>query len=167
MGAEVSGIKAGHLGIYMRTGDAAAASGGAHTGGADTGGGVTQGFERMARAGGIDPAAWSNRELFVPSFEVKQVASATGAGDSSIAGVLAAIIRGEGPEQALRIGSASGASACMTYDPTGKLEDYDKLSAAIDAGWRVNEAPGFAEAGFHFNEGAGVWIGPSDREHKA
>jgi sugar/nucleoside kinase (ribokinase family) len=154
MGATVSGIKAGHLGIYMRTGSVS---------GGDAVFGPVSGGDAIG-ASGIDPAAWSNRELFVPSFAVQRVASATGAGDSSIAGILAALMRGEGPERALRMGSASGASACMSYDPTGKLGHYDELAASVDAGWDVNDVPGLEEAGFRFDDGSGVWVGPSDGE---
>ena len=159
MGSGVFGIKAGHLGIYMRT-----ASSPESPAGTDEGGAAREVLERMARAGGIDPEVWLGRELFAPSFVVEKIASATGAGDASIAGILAGIIRGEGPERALQIGAATGASACMSYDAVGGLRDYDNLARAIDEGWNVNAPRGFDGSNFRLDTSTGVWIGPADRQ---
>ncbi|MFO8062997.1 MAG: hypothetical protein R6V29_00005, partial [Spirochaetia bacterium] len=81
-----------------------------------------------------------------------------------IAGILAAIIRGEAPERALQIGSATGASACMSYDATGGLGDYDSLVKSIDAGWRANTTRVFDGSEFRFDETSGVWRGPDDEQ---
>ena len=37
-----------------------------------------------------DPAGWADREIFAPAYQVDRVVSATGAGDSAVAGLLAA-----------------------------------------------------------------------------
>src|SRR5262249_30990426 len=73
MGAVVAGFKLGHLGIYMRTADAA------H-------------FDRLSRLP-VNIPAWANVSLWIPAFQV-DVAGTTGAGDSAYAGFMAALLRG-------------------------------------------------------------------------
>jgi sugar/nucleoside kinase (ribokinase family) len=158
LGAEISGIKAGHLGIYMRT-DAL---------GRDDGdaGNTEKDFARLEHAGGIRPREWADRELFVPSFTLDELLSATGAGDASIAGVLAGVIRGLGPKRALQIGAGAGASACRSYGATEGLMDYEQLTNAIEGGWKANDVPGLEAAGFRFDTASGVWVGPADTEYE-
>ena len=50
-----------------------------------------------------DPAAWADRELWAPCFQV-EVVGTTGAGDATIAGFLCAFLRGRAPSSRLRLG---------------------------------------------------------------
>ncbi|MFP4162504.1 MAG: carbohydrate kinase family protein [Chitinispirillaceae bacterium] len=78
---------------------------------------------------------WSNRELFCPSFKVDRVVSATGAGDSAIAGFLMSVMKGEPPEFALRTAAAVGArsvKAADSFSAVGCFEDVQKFSQTAD-----------------------------------
>lgn len=52
-------------------------------------------------------------EVHVPTAPVA-VVSAVGAGDSTLAGILAGLVEGRSPADALRLGMAAGAAACLT-----------------------------------------------------
>ena len=69
MGAGVVGLKVGDQGFYLRTGP----NGAPYLGGSE----------------------WESRELWSPCFRPERVVGATGAGDCTIAGFIAAILRGQ------------------------------------------------------------------------
>ena len=110
-GVAVAGIKCGVDGFYLATGSA----------------------ERIAAAGrgAPDPKTWSDRELFSESYELEEIASATGAGDASIAGFLAACLAGETPEDALSFGCAAGGATTMVYDTGSGITGYGELKKAF------------------------------------
>lgn len=85
MGCAVAGIKLGADGLYLRS--------------------SSDSFR--IRAAGLD-AAWVGREVLAPTFVV-DVRGTTGAGDTTIAGLLSAVVRGGGPEAACDIATATGA----------------------------------------------------------
>ncbi|KKK83881.1 hypothetical protein LCGC14_2788940, partial [marine sediment metagenome] len=74
MGAAVVMIKCGRHGLYVRS--------------------ATAGRIRSAGRGAGDPAGWADMEHFRPAYQVDGVASATGAGDSAVAGFLAGMLHG-------------------------------------------------------------------------
>ena len=55
---------------------------------------------------GLSAGEWLGRELLAPCFRPAAVAGTTGAGDATIAGLLAALLRGDGPA-----GAATAATA--------------------------------------------------------
>jgi sugar/nucleoside kinase (ribokinase family) len=140
MGAAVAGLKLGDQGLYLRT---------------------TPDAERLAHVGQLGLGAkWLGRELLAPAFQV-DVAGTTGAGDCAIAGFLAALLRGLGPEAALI--AAAGAGACNVEAPDGisGVPTWDALQARIEAGWR--QAPlRVPLAGWQPAPGHGLWTGPHD-----
>lgn len=138
MGASVVVIKLGHRGLYMRTADSCT--------------GVPV----------IEAARWEGRELFAPSFRIDELVAGTGAGDVSIAGLLAAILAGEGAERAIRVACAAGAQACCSYDAMGALETYEQINRAIDDRWPTIDTVAVADT-FTFDGSAGIWRGPSGR----
>lgn len=79
--------------------------------------------------------AWSNVELYQPCFEVTVVGT-TGAGDCTIAGFLAAVLKGLGPEAAMTAATAAGASNVEAADATSGVPTWDQLQARINAGWK-------------------------------
>ena len=137
-GAQIAAIKLGRLGLYLRTAAAVSA------------------------IEGIDTEEWSAREVFAPSYTLDTVVSGTGAGDVSIAGLLAAILRGESPTRAVRVACAAGAQACRSYDAIGALGRYEEITAAIDDRWPTIETIAVGDA-FRSDERSGVLIGPADR----
>lgn len=116
LGAKVLLIKCGVQGIYYRTADR----------------------EKMRGVGpgaGIDVLRWADLEGFEKSYVPKRVLSATGAGDTSIAAFLTAVLEGYEPETAVRLAAAAGASCVEAYDALGGLKPFGELFRRIDAGW--------------------------------
>lgn len=108
LGAKVALIKCGINGIYLNTAENA-----------------------NKECKYISAPQWSDRELFCPSFKVDRVVSATGAGDSAVAGFLMSLMRGNTPESALKIASAVGAlsvKAADSYSLLGSFEDVQVFS---------------------------------------
>ena len=73
-GAGVVVIKCGVKGYYIRTG-------------------LKEAFDEISRLNSIDIENWANRELLVETYDVEGIKSATGAGDSSIAGFFSRIFK--------------------------------------------------------------------------
>jgi sugar/nucleoside kinase (ribokinase family) len=115
MGARVVVLKLGERGIYMRT---------------------ARDLSEMGRGAPADPGVWQDRELWVPCFVPDELVGTTGAGDATIAGFLAALLRGTGPECALTIAAAAGACNVEAADALSGMRSWDETLARIDAGWR-------------------------------
>jgi sugar/nucleoside kinase (ribokinase family) len=115
MGVRIAGIKLGDHGLYLRTADAPAVGG-------------------IGAAAPPDLHVWANRRLWAPCFRVK-VAGATGAGDSTIAGFLAALLRGFSPEQAITAATAVGACNVEAVDALSGLRSWDETLARVQADW--------------------------------
>ena len=134
-GCKVAVIKCGHRGIYVRT---------AH---------FTNPFAPAAQ--------WSNRELWEPVFKVDKIVGTTGAGDCSIAGFLAAFLRGLSVEQCLCYATAVGAENVEAVDAITGIRPWDETTARIEAGWPKGELD-VAGDGWRFSSADSRWIGPND-----
>jgi sugar/nucleoside kinase (ribokinase family) len=130
MGTAVAAIKLGEHGLYVRTaGDPAR---------------VRAFCDRM----GLDAGEWRDRGVVSPCFRARRVAGTTGAGDCTIAGFLAALLRGEGPVEAATSATAVGASSVEAPDSTSGVPPWPDVAARIRAGWdrhpiriRLDERP--------------------------
>jgi sugar/nucleoside kinase (ribokinase family) len=141
LGAAVVGLKLGDEGLYLRTTP-------------DAGRLETAGLARE----------WVSRELLAPCFEV-DVAGATGAGDCTIAGLLAATVGGAGPEDAMTVAVGVGACSCEAPDATGGIPTWAELHERIDAGWpRRTGSLAAGAAGWTRSDERGVYVGPHDRK---
>lgn len=118
-GAKVLVIKCGAAGMYYRTADASALSG-------------------VGEGAALDIDAWKDREGFEASYIPDCIRSGTGAGDTSIAAFLAAMLEGEGPEQCMHLAAAAGAACVSGYDALSGLMSLDALRERIAAGWKKN-----------------------------
>lgn len=83
----------------------------------------------------LDTAAWADREGFEPSYVPDIIRSGTGAGDTSIAAFLTAMLNGETPEESVSLAAASGASCVTSFDALSGLKSLPELKAKIKAGW--------------------------------
>ncbi len=119
LGARIVGLKLGERGFYLRTAGQAAL--------ADAG-----------RAAPADPSAWADRELWAPCFQVTVVGT-TGAGDATIAGFLAGLLRGLGPTQALTAAVAVGACNVEAADALSGIRPWDETLRRVAAGWPRRE----------------------------
>jgi sugar/nucleoside kinase (ribokinase family) len=142
LGAAAVGLKLGADGFYLRTARSAA---------------------RLAAAGAAAPGAraWLGREMLAPCFRVK-VAGTTGAGDCTIAGFLAGLVRGLSPEAAVTAAAAAGACCVERPDATGGIVPWARVQRRIRAGWpRLGVK--LALRGWRWDPRRSVWLGPEDR----
>ncbi len=134
LGAKIVVLKLGSRGLYVRTG--------------------AQGGDYFGRA-------WQDRELWTPCFQAEPLVGTTGAGDATIAGFLAAALRGQSLESALT--SAVGVGACNVEaaDALSGVRSWDDTQARIQAGWQrlplAIDAPGWT-----WDEARSLWHGPDD-----
>jgi sugar/nucleoside kinase (ribokinase family) len=142
MGPAIAGLKLGAQGLYLRTGDKAA-------------------WRGAGRACPGDDARWCCREIWSPCFQVS-VAGTTGAGDATIAGFLAALLKGRSPEECVTMACAVGGCNVESADALGGLLDWDATCARIDGGWPRSEL-GAAAAGWGRISAGGLRLGPLDR----
>lgn len=85
----------------------------------------------------LDNEAWSQRQGIQPCFRADTVLSGTGAGDTSIAAFLMAVLQGKSPEKCVALAAAEGACAVTAYDALGGLKQLDELEARIASGWET------------------------------
>jgi sugar/nucleoside kinase (ribokinase family) len=112
LGCKVVLIKCGTSGMYCRT---AAGEVLAHIG------------TRLD----LDGKTWSDREVVQPIIPVEPVLSSAGAGDTSIAAFLAALLRGDTPEKCTALAAAEGACCVTAYDSLSGLKPLDELEQML------------------------------------
>lgn len=83
----------------------------------------------------VDAQAWAGKRLIEPCY-VTEVVGATGSGDCTVAGMLAAVAAGQGPEPAMRTATAVGACSVEAPDATSGVPDWNTVQQRIDQGWR-------------------------------
>ncbi|HEX7737757.1 MAG TPA: carbohydrate kinase family protein [Ktedonobacteraceae bacterium] len=142
-GAGIVALKLGSDGLYMRT---------------------TGELRRLASLGRCMPSdlrAWQERELLVPCFQV-EVAGTTGAGDCTIAGYLAGLLRQLAPEEVMTGAVAVGAFSVEAADATSGVPAWDTVQARVERGWPrlplTLDLPGW-----RYDETSALWRGPHDR----
>ena len=116
MGCAVVVIKLGKKGLYMRTASA----------------------EKMAAIGGgapEDPCEWAGQRWFAPSYFVQKIESTSGAGDASIAGVLAGILGGQSSSRSLQLGCAAAAQKIQIRKSFGGIDPLECLLSKLDT-WK-------------------------------
>lgn len=118
-GAKILLIKCGAPGIYYRTGSQQTLS--------DVGAKLE-----------LDTAAWADKAGFEASYVPEKVLSGTGAGDTSIAAFLTAILQWYAPEMALHLAAATGACCVEAYDALSGLKSFAELEQKIAQGWKKN-----------------------------
>ncbi len=117
MGAAVVLIKLGDRGAYLRT---------------------TPDTDRLRLAGPClshDIENWSGQEIFAPCFQVDCVGT-TGAGDCTIAGFLAELLKGGTPRQAATMAVAVGACSVEATDAVSAVPTRQEVQQRIDTGWQ-------------------------------
>jgi sugar/nucleoside kinase (ribokinase family) len=115
LGARVVAIKLGDQGLYLRT--------------------AAHDLTRLGTLLGLDPALWRDREVLAPCFTPTQLTGTTGSGDATIAGLLAALMRGADPITAATAATAVGACSVEAADATSGIPVWSEVAARVDAGW--------------------------------
>lgn len=98
----------------------------------------TCGEERLRKTGAkleLDYRDWAGRSGFEKSYRPSRVLSGTGAGDTSIAAFLSAVLLGYSFEECIHLSSAAGASCVEEYDALSGLKPLEELGRKIDEGW--------------------------------
>jgi sugar/nucleoside kinase (ribokinase family) len=141
LGAKIVLLKAGQLGLYLRTTDEAS-------------------LADMGRARPADLTRWANRELWAPIFKVTVVGN-TGAGDAAIAGFLAALLHDLPPTEAVTMAAAVGACNVEAADAVSGIRSWKETLARVEAGWPRQKSD-FDDPDWRFDETRQLWIGPNE-----
>ena len=118
MGCKIVLIKCGTAGMYYKTASQSA---------------LKEVGSRLC----LDMALWADKEGIQPCFQAETVLSATGAGDTSIAAFLAAVLKGDGPEKCVALAAAEGACCVTAYDALSGLKSLEELEEQIRSGWKT------------------------------
>ena len=129
MGPAVVALKIGDQGLYVRTSGDRGALG------------------RLCSPLGLAAASWRDREVIAPCFRPTRIAGTTGSGDATIAGMLAALLRGEDPVTVATSATAVGACSVEAPDATSGVPRWPDVAARLAAGWpRLPLVPELAAA---------------------
>ena len=142
-GAKIAVLKCGVKGYYIRT----------------------QAKEVLADMGRAKPGQldnWADRELHEESFHVPNVASATGSGDSSIAGFLSAFLNGETIENSIRMACAVGGLNITAFDALSGLKSWDETMKIIKKDWEKNRLT-VKGSWWQYDNKRSVWVGNKDK----
>lgn len=107
---------------------------------------------------------WGSRELHEESFHVQNVASATGSGDSSIAGFLAAYLNGRSIEESIRIACAVGGQNVQVFDALSGIKTWDETLTMIP-GWEKNRLDVDGDY-WRYDQNKDLRIGKKDRMYR-
>jgi sugar/nucleoside kinase (ribokinase family) len=141
MGVKVVVLKLGDHGLYL------------YTSGEDR-------LESLGRARPIEWRQWTNREIWAPCFQVNAVGT-TGAGDATIAGFLAALLRGLSPEQAMTMAVAVGACNVEAADALSGLRTWEATEERVATGW-PRHVQDIRAPGWRWEEHEALWFGPAN-----
>lgn len=117
MGCKIAIIKCGAAGFYYRTAD-------------------KNSFKELEKISNIDFSSFASQEGFEKSFVPDAIISGTGAGDTTIAAFLTAIVKGCEFKKCLAYASGTGACCMSSVNALDALKSFDELEAKINNGWK-------------------------------
>ncbi len=142
MGCKMTTLKSGPRGFYVKTKS-------------------KQAFETLGAAKPSDENNWSNRQLWVPAFKVGQFGSATGSGDSSIAGFLSAYLRGLNIEEALKYAACCGFQNVRVLDAVSGIKSWDETTNMLKDDMPMIDI-NIKSNGWIWSKEYKLWAGPDD-----
>jgi len=113
MGTRIVVLKCAHRGIFIKTG-------------------ASNDLQKLSAAVPLDLDNWANREIWCPAFEVPQIASATGAGDSAIAGFYAAFLRGHSIEKTVKFANCLGYQNLQALDAVSGIKSWPETLDLVE-----------------------------------
>ncbi len=119
LGCKIVFLKCGAPGMYLKTADEETLSL------------ITDAME-------LDPGIWADRDFFERSYVPEKILSGTGAGDTSIAAFLKAVLDGYDPETTMHLAAGTGASCVESYSAIGGLRSFEELLKKMEEGWEKN-----------------------------
>lgn len=84
----------------------------------------------------LNVQGWADKEGIEKSYVPDKVLSGNGAGDTSIAAFLIAMLEGYSIEDCMHLAAATGASCVASYDALGGLKPLSELNERIKKGWK-------------------------------
>lgn len=120
MGAKVLLIKCGAPGMYYQTANSSI-------------------LINVGEKAELDIYEWENKKEFEKSYMPERILSETGAGDTSIAAFLTAMLGGYSLEKTMQLAVATGASCVEVYDALSGLKSFHELEKKIANGWKKNK----------------------------
>ena len=142
LGTKMVSLKSGHRGFYLKTGAAS-------------------NFDDMGVAKPGDYKNWSKRELWAPAFVVGKFGSATGSGDSAIAGLLSAFLRGLSIEQSLKYATCLGLQNVRVLDAVSGIKTWEESTAMLASDMPMIDAR-INSGGWTFSDKYKLWAAPHD-----
>lgn len=138
MGCRMTSLKSAHRGFYFRTGS-------------------LECFENLGAALPGEAEKWAEREVWAPAYHVHEMGSATGSGDSSIAGFLASYLRGYPIEQCVRNANVAGWLNLQDLDALSGLRPWKDLLELPKSGELKMIDPKISAPGWEKDEENKVW----------
>jgi sugar/nucleoside kinase (ribokinase family) len=121
MGVKMVLLKLGDRGLYLRTAGLSV-------------------MKKLGRSSPSDLDAWADFNAWKPCFMVKVVGT-TGAGDVTVAGFLAALLKGLQPTDAMTAALAAGACCVEATDALSGLHSWEETWQRIRSGWASRPEP--------------------------
>jgi sugar/nucleoside kinase (ribokinase family) len=118
LGTCIVGLKLGEAGFYVRSQA------------------KRQAMQGLADRAAFDVGPWVDCEVRRPCFQV-EVCGTTGAGDATIAGFIAAVLKGLPPEEAATMAVAVGACSVEAADASSGVPAWSDVSGRVAAGWKT------------------------------
>jgi len=143
MGAGIVGLKLGDSGFYLRTSS------------------NKEKLKFLRKCGYTDITSWACRELLSSCFKVNVVGT-TGAGDSTIAGFLAALFKKLGVTDAINSAVAVGACNVEALDAVAGIPSWEIVQSRIADGWEKHSLKMDLDDWMYFEE-KDVWKRPDDK----
>lgn len=143
LGAKIVAIKCGEKGFYVRT----------------------QNMDSLSELGKAKPGNlknWADRELLEESYHVKEIASATGSGDSSIAGFLASYMKGLPIEETIKMACSVGAQNITRFDAISGIKDWDYTTSFVKQNPLKNKQE-INRAHWKYSNEWNQWMGKHDQ----
>ncbi len=139
MGSQVIAIKLGEQGLYLQTGP-------------------TTNSLTSPPGQAADLSNWANRQLLAPCFNANVVGT-TGAGDCTVAGLLAGILAGMSPAEAVTMAVGVGACCTEAPDATSGIPIRDTVYKRIESGWEQHPVQ-IEMRGWRWDNEQAIWKGP-------
>ena len=144
LGTKMTSLKAGRRGFYFRTREKGA-------------------FKGLGAARPGNPDNWSARELWCPTFLCKKIGSATGSGDSAIAGFLHAYLKGLDLEPCLKAANCLGWQNIQVLDAVSGIHSWKETQAFLKRDMPMEELVLDKAPGWTWDKTFKMWHGPNDR----
>ena len=147
LGSKIVALKASYRGLYI----------------------LTKNLETRDDLGVALPADlknWSNRELWCPSFQIDKIASATGSGDSSIAGFLTAYLKGESIEKSLKFATCAGFQNLHELDAVSGIRSWDETVEMVNEKNMELIAIPLENSDWGWDNELKLWVGSRDSRNR-